>query len=483
MKTKRTLKQMLFKQLMVLILVVGIVTAGTGTLWNNELTPLNLIEVQAATSANQSRMADKINDVTKDAWYMNSLTDLILAGGISGVKADYKDGTLDFAPQSQTTVAQFITLLTRAMGYKITASGGEWYSPYIAAAKANGIILNGETYEPNAVIRRADMCKFMVRALKVTPQAGLSNPFSDVNGNTEEGRYILTAYAKGLMSGYPDKTFKPNGGATRAEMAQTLWSTLKATMSDEVFKLYIAELERQYALQPKDYRLKTQADDPKWTTEMYKKYAGTTYLISSYANTTPAMLAMPELGDTEREMLASFGYPDYQEGKGQSISTEVLYKSAGGDWMNEMVRRAKGYEEAYENIDYRIIEKTKIAEIQGYTSIDYTVDGKTLTEYLTNGLIAKTIQNKTVQKAYFWSDGNCVYQANDGTLRVRGIIYYKVTSGGSGKYVQNQVYADYVEVYLNLPNATHEPSPYIKKTLKADVKIDTVPAHVAKALQ
>lgn len=323
----------------------------------------------------------------------------------------------------------------------------------------------------------------MVRALKVTPQAGLSNPFSDVNGNNEEGRYILTAYAKGLMSGYPDKTFKPNGGATRAEMAQTLWSTLKATMSDEVFKLYIAELERQYALQPKDYRLKTQADDPKWTTEMYKKYAGTTYLISTYKNTAPAMLAMPELDDAEREMLASFGYPDYQEGKGQSISTEVLYKSAGGDWMNEMVRRAKGYQEAYSNLDYRIVEKTMIPAVQSYTTVDYTINGKTLAEYLKDGRIASTLKNKVIQKAYFKSDGNCVYQATDGTIRVRGILYWKAISGSSGSLELNQIYADYVEVYLNLPNAIHEPTPNIQKTLQSNVKITNAPADVVKALQ
>lgn len=46
--------------------------------------------------------------------------------------------------------------------------------------------------------------------------------FKDVKANTETGKAIYTMVEKGVLSGYPDGTFKPNQPVTNAQAAKML---------------------------------------------------------------------------------------------------------------------------------------------------------------------------------------------------------------------------------------------------------------------
>jgi hypothetical protein len=47
-----------------------------------------------------------------------------------------------------------------------------------------------------------------------------SNPFTDLSGSHWAYAYIISAYLKGWISGYPDGEFKPQNGISRAEVVK-----------------------------------------------------------------------------------------------------------------------------------------------------------------------------------------------------------------------------------------------------------------------
>ncbi|MCL1872637.1 MAG: S-layer homology domain-containing protein, partial [Clostridiales bacterium] len=47
-----------------------------------------------------------------------------------------------------------------------------------------------------------------------------SNPFTDLTGSHWAYSYIISAYVKGWISGYPDGEFKPQNGISRAEVVK-----------------------------------------------------------------------------------------------------------------------------------------------------------------------------------------------------------------------------------------------------------------------
>ena len=83
-------------------------------------------------------------------------------------------------------------------------------------------IVSGRTsgdFDPNASITRGEFAKIICLAARLTPGTGGSASFSDTSGHWAAG-YIEAAKTAGLISGYPDGTFRPNNLITRAEIAK-----------------------------------------------------------------------------------------------------------------------------------------------------------------------------------------------------------------------------------------------------------------------
>ena len=63
--------------------------------------------------------------------------------------------------------------------------------------------------------------------------AETTSPFTDVDVNTETGKAILKLYNAGVIAGYEDNTFKPDGNITRAELVRIFNQVFKYAPSEE----------------------------------------------------------------------------------------------------------------------------------------------------------------------------------------------------------------------------------------------------------
>jgi hypothetical protein len=98
-------------------------------------------------------------------------------------------------------------------------------SPYYTAVtvlRANEVVsaYADGTFRPYSASTRAQVAKIVVLAFRIPLVAGSGQRFSDVPANDQNARYIETAYAHGLISGYADGTFRPANSVTRGQLAK-----------------------------------------------------------------------------------------------------------------------------------------------------------------------------------------------------------------------------------------------------------------------
>jgi hypothetical protein len=91
------------------------------------------------------------------------------------------------------------------------------------------------TYRPGDTISRAEACIIAVKSMKPTDEVlseASESRFSDLEGFGWADKYINYATAKGVINGYPDGTFRPGNAITYNEMATMLVSALGFKSSD-----------------------------------------------------------------------------------------------------------------------------------------------------------------------------------------------------------------------------------------------------------
>lgn len=138
----------------------------------------------------------------------------------------YPDGTVH--PNGQITRAEVATIFFRLLRDEVrdgafTTSNsysdvayGKWYNNPISTMSALGIITGypDGTFKPNKPITRAEFAAIAARFDET--QSGKSATFSDVIGHWA-AKEIGIAYYNEWIKGYPDGTFKPDQNITRAE--------------------------------------------------------------------------------------------------------------------------------------------------------------------------------------------------------------------------------------------------------------------------
>ena len=72
---------------------------------------------------------------------------------------------------------------------------------------------------PNEKITRAQYVSLLIRALGLTSGSGVELNFKDINDNAWYEEAVITAVEYGFVSGYADRTFKPNKTISREEIA------------------------------------------------------------------------------------------------------------------------------------------------------------------------------------------------------------------------------------------------------------------------
>jgi len=106
------------------------------------------------------------------------------------------------------------------MSYYPDVPQGYWAGCDINTLTSNDVLAGypDRTFKPNRPVTRAEMAAMAVKGLDLScacPSA--SEMFRDVPSDHWAARHIALAVENGLMSGYPNNTFKPNQTLSRAE--------------------------------------------------------------------------------------------------------------------------------------------------------------------------------------------------------------------------------------------------------------------------
>lgn len=213
--------------------------------------------IPVATENVQAAPVTKITfkDVPKSHWAYESIKQVAERGLVTG----YEDGT--YKPSAQVTRAEFATFLARVFESNERAtlsfndiSDTHWANEAIQEGLALGFIkledFSKNKFEPNKPMTRGEMSRWLANGLahvnadygKAIEEMANSSltlipipEFYKGGVNKKDLPYIGVALGTGLLSGYEDFTFKPNGNTTRAEVATILiryMDTLKKVPSD-----------------------------------------------------------------------------------------------------------------------------------------------------------------------------------------------------------------------------------------------------------
>ncbi|WP_424767088.1 asparaginase domain-containing protein [Paenibacillus sp. sgz302251] len=128
-----------------------------------------------------------------------------------------------------TKFAVFVVGDGAVPGVSLSDIGSHWAEAFIKEAVAAGFVkgYTDGTFRPNATVTREEFAVMLMGALR-TEGAGADLAFSDkssIRAWAQEA--VAKAVKAGIISGYPDGTFKPGATITRSEMAGMLAKAMK----------------------------------------------------------------------------------------------------------------------------------------------------------------------------------------------------------------------------------------------------------------
>jgi hypothetical protein len=137
----------------------------------------------------------------------------------------YPDGT--FKPDAQITRAEFVAVFLRSQGLApsenvsshFSDAQEHWASSYIETAYEKGILTGypDGTFKPDQRITRAEIAAIIYRYLKLSPPEQTNINFLDLTPSHWAFGFIERIRERGIITGYPDNTFRPDSFSTRAE--------------------------------------------------------------------------------------------------------------------------------------------------------------------------------------------------------------------------------------------------------------------------
>lgn len=164
------------------------------------------------------------SDVRSTNWAYESVNAMSQKGILTG----YPDGT--FKPNNTVTYGQFIKMaLIGATKEDIgNSSTGNWAEGYYNKALELQYFSQAsiDKSKLNSNIPRGDMALIISKILgdiKIENYNALEQGISDVNYTTKNDYDIIKSYASGILTGYEDGTFKPDGTLTRAEAVTVIY--------------------------------------------------------------------------------------------------------------------------------------------------------------------------------------------------------------------------------------------------------------------
>jgi uncharacterized protein YvpB len=144
-----------------------------------------------------------------------------LVTGHAAYMKGFPEGT--FQPEGKLTRAEAAQLVYRLLADPEGGTGAcsytdvpqeAWYAQAVTGLCAWGLVDDGAVFRPNEVITRAEFVDLLVR---LQPQAQGTASFTDVPTDYWAAEQIGAAVSLGWVAGYPDGTFLPDQGLSRAE--------------------------------------------------------------------------------------------------------------------------------------------------------------------------------------------------------------------------------------------------------------------------
>jgi len=106
---------------------------------------------------------------------------------------------------------------------EVASVQNHWSKKAVNDMASRLVIFNPERFEPDSAITRADFAEYIVRALGLYREGAVpANAFTDVYASGERALGIVIASQNGIVTGYPDGSFRPDARITREE-AMTMY--------------------------------------------------------------------------------------------------------------------------------------------------------------------------------------------------------------------------------------------------------------------
>lgn len=177
--------------------------------------------------AGANYMKQIFSDVPVTHWAYHCINNLHERDIISG----YPDNT--YKPDNNVDRRALAVLVTKpAYGNNFSyssnphfydVSSSDWAFKYIQQLHEENIYTQNYYY-PSSLGTRAVVSEFIAKALYGNYFSYNSSPyFPDVPTYHPQFKYIQKLYQEGVISGYPDGTFKPSNNVTRAQIAAFIW--------------------------------------------------------------------------------------------------------------------------------------------------------------------------------------------------------------------------------------------------------------------
>jgi Peptidase family M23/S-layer homology domain len=147
-----------------------------------------------------------------------------------GVVDGYSDGT--FRPSQVVNRVEALKMMLAAFKIDTVSStkidfkdtdAKAWYAPLIAAAMDRGIVAGyaDGTFKPSSTVNRAEYLKILFKAVGITPDTVISQPYKDVPVSIWYAPYAYMADKMNLLQ--PSEDFNPSDAITRAGVAETIY--------------------------------------------------------------------------------------------------------------------------------------------------------------------------------------------------------------------------------------------------------------------
>ena len=201
-------------------------------------------------TAQPSAQAATFTDVPTAHWAHDSIQNIANRGLING----YPDGTYRLnAPVTRAQAAKIVALAIDAKPsatfkpqfQDVTPAHGAY--DHIRALTERGIFTDGEKFNPNAPLTRAQMAKVLVLGYYIIVDDNDLIQFDDVRKINQFHGYITTLAEIGITTTPPGGNYNPNDNVSRAHMAAFVDRTTNFHLEREKGDIYYDKDRRMYA--------------------------------------------------------------------------------------------------------------------------------------------------------------------------------------------------------------------------------------------